>query len=64
MGRGNEVFIFHKVSERMLAYACRFVLIFIVGDGHRRLRELDRRGVNDVADKGDLLAFACQGVEG
>ena len=23
MGRGNEVLIFHKVSERMLAYACR-----------------------------------------
>ena len=64
MGRSNQIFIFHKVSKRMFAHACGFVLIFIVGNGHVRLRELYRRGMNDVADKGDLLAFARQRVEG
>ena len=64
MGRGNQVFIFHKFRKRVFAHACRFVLIFIVGNGHVRLRELNRRGMNDVADKGDLLAVARQRVEG
>ena len=64
MGRGNQVSVFHKVRKRLFAHARRLVLIFIVGDGHTRLRELDRPGMNDVADKGDLLAFACQRVEG
>lgn len=36
----------------------------VVGDGHGGLRELYRRDVDNIADKGDFLAFTFQRIEG
>ena len=63
MWRRNQIFVFHKLSERCVAYPGGSVLILIVSNRHVGLWELNRGNVNDVADKGNFFTFALQRVE-
>lgn len=64
VGGCDKVSVFHKISKSILADTCCTVLILVVGDGHGGLRELYRRDVDNIADKGDFLAFTIQRIEG